>query len=189
MLRSILLGSLLFTACAPAQPASTYPRSTAAPARTRGIAVRGKVPRGQRIDAVVAIQVDRTGKRRRIRVRPAADGSYELQLAPGHQYAVAYEDRGRLTGNVTFPSASGRPSQVINVSQNVVVNQSYVELGETTYVDGVYVAAYDPGTFLDSDGDGEVDAQDVDDVEYEAMSVDESAFEGADVEDAGADDE
>jgi len=183
MLRSFLLGSLLFTACVPAKPAPTYARSTAAaPARSRGIAVRGRIPRGQRVDAVVAIQVSRTGKRKRIRVRPAADGTYEMQLAPGYQYALAYEDRGRRTGNVTFPSASGRPSQVINVSQNVVVNQSYVELGETTYVGGVYVAAYDPGSFLDSDGDGEVDAQDVDDVEDAPMAFDESAFDAADVE-------
>jgi hypothetical protein len=145
--------------------------------------VRGRIPRGQRVDAVVAIQVDRMGKRKRIRVRPAADGSYQLRLAAGHQYAVAYEDRGRLTGNVTFPSRGGRQSQVINVSQNVVVNQPYIDLGDTTYVGGTYVAAYDPGAFLDSDGDGEVDAVDADDIEAVPLSVDEAIFDAPDAGD------
>jgi hypothetical protein len=175
-----------FAACAPASTAPVYVAPAQAPAASpqqRGIAVRGRVPRGKRVDYIVAVQVDRTGKRKRIRVRPAADGSYQLQLPPGHQYAMAYEERGRLTGNVSFPSAGGRQSNVINVSQNVVVNQ-YVDLGETTYVGGVYVAAYDPEVYLDSDGDGTVDAQDPDDVDEE-VSFDASAFEEADVEDIG----
>jgi hypothetical protein len=167
MLKSLLIASLSLAACAPTTHNNTTPiyagAARAPAAKSRGIAMRGKVPRGKRVEYVVAVQIDRQGKRRRIRVRPAADGSYAMQLPPGHRYAMAYEDRGRLVGNVSFPSAHGKPSTTINVSQTVVMNQQYIDLGEPTYVGGVFVAAADPELYLDSDGDGVVDMQDGDD--------------------------
>jgi hypothetical protein len=191
MLRSSLVLVLSLAACAPPSSTPIYVGGggapAAAPARSRGIVVRGRVPRGKRIDHIVAVQVDASGRRQRIRVRPAADGTYAVQLPAGHRYAMAYEDRGRLVGRMSFPSAGGRQSQVINVSQNVVINQNqYVDLGEPAYVGGVFVAAYDPETFLDSDGDGLVDAQDPDDVDDDGLIVAEASFEGdfEDVDDA-----
>ena len=191
----ICAAAIALTACAPTtnntMPTYAGPARTAAPAaRTKGIAIRGRVPRGKRVDAIVAVQVDRQGRRQRIRVRPAADGSYALQLPRGHRYAMAYEHGGRLVGNVSFPSATGRPSQTINVSQNVVVNQQVVDLGEPSYVGGVFVAAYDPEVYFDSDGDGTTDAQDADDDgdgmpdlqdpddSEDSLVADASAFEG-----------
>ena len=162
MLRSILIASLSLAACKAAPHATVYTAPQPA-TQSRGVAMRGMVPRGQYIEYVVAVQIDSHGKRRRIRVRPAADGSYALHLPPGHRYAMAYENRGRIVGNVSFPNAHGKPSQTINLSQNVVVNQQYIDLGQPTYVGGVYVAATDPSAYLDSDGDGTVDAQDPDD--------------------------
>jgi hypothetical protein len=169
MLKSLFIASVLLGACAPSThnttPVYVGGAGRAQPAaKTRAIAMRGKVPRGKRVEYVVAVQIDTKGKRRRIRVRPAADGSYALRLPPGHRYAMAYEDRGRLVGNVSFPSQPGRPpSTTINLSQNVVVNQQYIDLGEPTYVGGVFVAAADPGQYLDNDGDGVLDYQDGDD--------------------------
>lgn len=169
MFKSVFIVSCLLAACAPAThnttPVYVGGAGRAQPAaRSRGVAMRGKVPRGKRVEYVVAVQIDAKGKRRRIRVRPAADGSYALQLPPGHRYAMAYEDRGRLVGNVTFPTQPGRPpSTTINLSQNVVVNQQYIDLGEPTYVGGVFVAAADPEHYLDNDGDGVLDYQDGDD--------------------------
>jgi hypothetical protein len=166
MLKHLFIVSLSLGACAPTtnNAAPVYGSGARAPAaKSRGIAMRGKVPRGKRVEYVVAVQIDRQGKRRRIRVKPAADGSYALQLPPGHRYAMAYEDRGRLVGNVSFPSSRGKPSTTINVSNTVVMNQQYIDLGEPTYVGGVYVAAADPDLYLDSDGDGTVDMQDGDD--------------------------
>lgn len=161
MLRSILIASLSLAACKPAPRATvTAPQPGTL---TRDVAMRGMIPRGQHIEYVVAVQIDHQGKRRRIRVRPAADGSYALHLPPGHRYAMAYENQGRIVGNVSFPNAHGQPSQTINLSQNVVVNQQYIDLGQPTYVGGVYVAATDPGAYMDSDGDGIVDEQDPDD--------------------------
>ena len=167
MLKTILVSSLALAACAPTTNNTMpvyagQPRAGAAP-KTKGLALRGRVPRGKRVDYIVAVQIDRQGRRQKIRVRPAADGSYALQLPRGHRYAMAYEQGGRLVGNVSFPSASGRPSQTINVSQNVVINQQFVDLGEPSYVGGVFVAAYDPEVYFDSDGDGIADAQDQDD--------------------------
>jgi hypothetical protein len=166
MLKPLLIASLSLAACAPPStntaPVYGQPRA-AAPAKARGVALRGRVPRGKRVDYIVAVQIDRQGKRQRIRVRPAADGSYALQLPRGHRYAMAYEQGGRLVGNVSFPSASGKPSYTLNVSQQVVVNQQYIELGEPTYVGGFFVAAYDPELYMDNDGDGTPDAQDLDD--------------------------
>ena len=167
MLKMISIAALLLAACAPSTRNTTpvyvgAPRAAAAP-RTKGLALRGKVPRGKRVDYIVAVSVDRKGKRQKIRVRPSADGSYAVQLPRGHRYAMAYEQGGRLVGNVSFPSKTGRPSQTINVTQNVVVNQQYIDLGEPTYVGGVFVAAYDPEVYMDSDGDGTFDAQDQDD--------------------------
>ena len=167
MLKTIWIASLALAACAPTTHNTTpvyagQPRATGT-AKGRGVAMRGRVPRGKRVDYVVAVQVDRQGRRQRIRVRPAADGSYALQLPRGHRYAMAYEEGGRLVGNVSFPSAGGRPSHTINVSQNVVVNQQFIDLGEPSYVGGVFVAATDPAAYLDSDGDGIFDAQDADD--------------------------
>jgi len=193
MFRSSILIALSLSACAPtnnyAGPRPAQP-TAAAPAATSSIAVRGRIPRGKRVDAIVAVQIDRSGKRKRIRVRPAADGSYQLQLPPGHRYAMAYEAQGRRVGNVRFPSAGGRQTQVINVSQNVVVNQQFVDLGEPTYVGGVFVAQQDPEVYLDSDGDGLVDAQDPDDVDEEEVAMgDEAVFEGEfDEVDEGEDD-
>ncbi|HEY5926991.1 MAG TPA: hypothetical protein VIV11_35130 [Kofleriaceae bacterium] len=165
MLKTILFVAVSLAACAPKQTTPIYVGGQGSPAaqKPRGVALRGKVPRGKRVDYIVAVQVDRQGKRHRIRVRPAADGSYALQLPRGHRYAMAYEHQGRLIGNVSFPSATGRPTSVINVSQNVVVNQQYIDLGEPSFVGGVFVAAYDPEVYLDSDGDGMTDAQDLDD--------------------------
>ena len=162
MLRSILIASLSLAACKPAGTTQVYPSSAPA-AETRTVAMRGKVPRGTRVEYVIAVQIDQRGKRRRIRVRPAADGSYALHLPPGHRYAMAYETQGRIVGNVSFPNAHGKPSQTINLSQNVVVNQQFIELGEPTYAGGAFVAAADPLMYMDSDGDGTVDAQDLDD--------------------------
>ncbi len=182
MLRTLLIGSLWLGACAPVThttPVYVGARSPTGAARARGGAVRGRIPRGKAVDRVVAIEVDATGRRHRIRVRPAADGSFQLELPPGHRYAMAYEDQGQVVGSVDFPRPGGRHSQVINVSQNVVVQQSsYVDLGDTTYVGGVYVAANDPEMYLDSDGDGTVDAQDPDDVGGDDPAVDAGAFEG-----------
>jgi len=166
MLKMILLATITLAACAPATHNTTpvYAGAARAPGhKTKGVALRGKVPRGKRVDFIVAVQIDRQGRRQKIRVRPAADGSYALQLPRGHRYAMAYEQGGHLVGNVSFPSASGRPSQTINVSQNVVVNQQFIDLGEPSYVGGVFVAAYDPEVYFDSDGDGIADAQDQDD--------------------------
>ena len=167
MLKPVLIASLSLAACAPTThnttPVYVGGARATAPTKARGVALRGKVPRGKRVDYIVAVQVDRQGKRQRIRVRPAPDGSYALQLPRGHRYAMAYEQGGRLVGNVSFPSATGRPSHTINVSQQVVVNQQFIDLGEPTYVGGLFVAAYDPESFLDNDGDGMVDAQDHDD--------------------------
>ena len=169
MLKPVLVASLCLAACAPTtnNTAPVYGGRTGAPAaaphKQRGVAIKGRVPRGKRVDYIVAVSVDRQGKRQRIRVRPAADGSYAMQLPRGHRYAMAYEHGGRLVGNVSFPSASGRPSQTINVTQQVVVNQQFIDLGEPTYVGGVFVAAYDPEAYLDSDGDGTLDFQDLDD--------------------------
>ncbi|MBA3818826.1 MAG: hypothetical protein H0X17_08035 [Deltaproteobacteria bacterium] len=187
MLRTFLILSLSTGACAPTT--HTTPSyigggtrsaaSAASSSRGRGIAVRGRIPRGKRVDFIVAVQIDRAGRRKRVRVRPARDGSYQMQLAPGHRYAMAYEERGRLVGNVSFPSAGGRQTQVINLSQNVVVNQhTHVDLGEPTYVGGVYVAAHDPEAYLDSDADGLVDAQDPDDLDDDQLVADAGAFEG-----------
>jgi hypothetical protein len=187
MLRMLVIVILAAGACAPATTTPAYmpaPRpayaaaAPAATARPRTVAIRGRVPRGKRVEYVVAVPIDPQGRRQRIRVRPAADGSYQLRLPPGHRYAMAYEDRGRMVGNVTFPSAGGRQSQVINISQNVVVQQQYVDLGEPTYVGGVFVATYDPEAYFDSDGDGTVDAQDPDDVDDDAWVADAGAFEG-----------
>ena len=179
MFRTSFIFALACAACTPSSPKAGYtgpqPRAQTQP---RTIAVRGRVPRGQRVDVIVAVQIDPSGRRKRIRVRPAADGSYQMHLPPGHRYAMAYESQGRRVGSVSFPSANGRPTQVINVSQNVVVNQSFVDLGEPTYVGGVFVAAYDPETYLDSDGDGTVDAQDPDDVDDDLAMVEASMFEG-----------
>jgi hypothetical protein len=166
MLKTISIAALALAACAPTTRNTTpvyvgAPRA-AAP-RAKGIALRGRVPRGKRVDYIVAVSVDRQGRRQRIRVRPATDGSYAVQLPRGHRYAMAYEQGGRVVGNVTFPSARGKPSQTINVTQNVVVNQQYIDLGEPTFVGGVFVAAYDPEVYMDSDGDGTFDAQDQDD--------------------------
>jgi hypothetical protein len=163
--RSLCL--LVIAGCMPAAqpPPPAYAPRAAAGQPTRGLAIRGRVPRGARVDHIVAIQVDvRTGKRQRIRVRPAADGSYQLQLPRGHRYAMAYEAGGRMVGKVAFPGPRGQPTQTINVSQNVVItNQSqYVDLGDTSYVNGAFVAASDPYAYLDSDGDGVVDDQDAD---------------------------
>ncbi|MDQ3366217.1 MAG: hypothetical protein M3680_12390 [Myxococcota bacterium] len=196
MLRTCLILSLSLGACAPTTHTTpSYMTGGARPApaaatssRGRAIAVRGRIPRGKRVDFIVAVQIDRSGRRKRVRVRPARDGSYQMQLAPGHRYAMAYEERGRLVGNVSFPSAGGRQTQVINLSQNVVVNQhTHVDLGEPTYVGGVYVAAHDPEAYLDSDGDGLVDAQDPDDVDDDQLVADAGAFEG-DFEDVSYDD-
>lgn len=161
-----LLLVFLISACAPTTNHTTpvYAGAVQRPvAKARGLAMRGKVPRGQRVEYVVAVQIDRQGKRKRIRVRPAADGSYAMQLPPGHRYAMAYEDRGRVVGNVRFPGAQGKTNLSINVSQNVVVNQPYIDLGEPTYVGGVYIAAADPEQYLDNDGDGTLDYEDGDD--------------------------
>jgi hypothetical protein len=183
MLRTLVIVSLSLGACAPTAHNSTVYAGSTTPApsssRGRGIAVRGRIPRGQAVDRVVAVEVDPAGRRHRIHVRPAADGSFQLQLPVGHRYAMAYEDRGRVVGAVDFPRAGGRRSAIINVTQNVVLQQSaYVDLGDTTYVDGVYVAANDPETYLDSDGDGTVDAQDPDEVDQQEPVVDAGAFEG-----------
>jgi hypothetical protein len=177
-------------ACAPAstsRPMYTSPQPVAT-SRPQTLAVRGRIPRGQRIDHIVVVQIDRQGRRQRIRVRPAADGTYAVQLPPGHSYAMAYEAQGRLVGNVSFPRGGGRSSQVLNVSQNVTVNQ-YVDLGDTTYVDGVYLAAHDPDEFMDSDGDGTVDAQDPDDVDEDVVAIDAGAFDGEfeDIDDGSVD--
>ena len=68
-----------------------------------------------------------------------------------------------MIGKVNFPSAHGGSHQAINVSQNVVVNQQqFVDLGEPVFVGGVFVASHDPAAYLDSDGDGAVDAADPD---------------------------
>jgi hypothetical protein len=163
-----LVLALLVSACAPTTNNTTpVYGGGAAPQKSstkgRGVAMRGKVPRGKRVEYVVAVQIDRQGRRKRIRVRPAADGSYAMQLPPGHRYAMAYEDRGRVVGNVRFPGAQGKTNLSINVSQNVVVNQQFIDLGEPTYVGGVYVAAADPEQYLDNDGDGILDYQDGDD--------------------------
>jgi hypothetical protein len=162
-----LLLAFLVSACAPTTNNTTPVYGGAAPRKSgdkgRGVAMRGKVPRGKRVEYVVAVQIDRQGKRKRIRVRPAADGSYAMQLPPGHRYAMAYEDRGRVVGNVRFPGAQGKTNMSINLSQNVVVNQQFIDLGEPTYVGGVYVAAADPEQYLDNDGDGVLDYQDGDD--------------------------
>jgi hypothetical protein len=167
MFKPLLIASLSLAACAPTTnnttPVYSGTAARAPAAKSRGIAMRGRVPRGKRVEYVVAVQIDRQGKRRRIRVRPAADGSYAMQLPPGHRYAMAYEDRGRVVGNVSFPSSRGKPSTTINVSQTVVMSQQYIDLGEPTYVGGVFVAAADPDMYLDSDGDGVVDMQDGDD--------------------------
>ena len=178
MLRSALLLSLSLAACAPTtatSPGYVAPRAAAAPGH--GLAIRGRIPQGRRVDYIVAVQIDRQGRRHRIRVRPAADGSYALQLPPGHRYAMAYELGGRMVGNVTFPH-NGRQSQVINVSQNVTVNQGFIDLGDTTYIDGRFVAASDPEQFLDSDGDGVVDAQDPDDADEGPVAIEPDAFDG-----------
>ncbi len=172
-------------ACAPNQaPPPAYPaRGQAAPATSAGLGIRGRVPRGKRIDYVVAVTVDqRTGKRERIRARTRADGSYALQLAKGHRYALAYEAGGQYAGTVSFPNPKGAPSTTINVSQNVVVtqNQQFVDLGDTNYVNGTYVAVNDPYAYLDSDGDGIVDEQDADSrVDDDlAIDVDAQSFTG-----------
>ena len=167
MLKTIWIAALALTACAPTTNNTTpvyasQPRAAAAP-KTKGVALRGRIPRGKRVDYIVAVSVDRQGRRQKIRVRPAADGSYAVQLPRGHRYAMAYEQGGRLVGNVSFPSKTGRPTQTINVTQNLVVNQQYVDLGEPTYVGGMFVAAYDPEVYFDSDGDGIMDVQDDDD--------------------------
>ena len=201
MLRTSLFVVFSLAACVP--PSQTagpvFVGGTSPPAAQRGasmghtMAVRGRIPRGKHVDYIVAIQIDHTGKRQRIRIRPGADGSYNLQLPQGHRYAMAYEDGGRIVGNVSFPTKTGHPSQVINVSQNVVVNQQYVDLGEPTYVGGVYIAANDPGIYMDSDGDGIADVQDDDiDADDAIAAVDASAWQGDfdDVdEDSGSGDE
>jgi hypothetical protein len=187
MLRTLVIVSLSLGACAPTThntPVYVAGGGPAGHARPRAIAVRGRIPRGKAVDRVVAVEVDARGRRRRIHVRPAADGSYQLQLPAGHRYAMAYEDQGRVVGDVDFPAAGGKRTQVINVSQNVVVQQNnYVDLGVTTYVDGAYVAANDPGAYLDSDGDGIVDDQDSDAVAVDEEAIDEGAFEGGDAQD------
>lgn len=199
MLKTILLASLSLAACVPTtHNTPVYVGGAGRPAagKARSVAMRGKVARGKRVEYVVAVQIDRQGRRRRIRVRPAADGSYALQLPPGHRYAMAYEDHDRVIGNVSFPNAHGRPSQTINLSQNVLVNQQFIDLGEPTYIGGVYVAAADPEQYLDSDGDGTIDAQDVDDDgdgiadaqdpdenDGAGIVADSSAFEEGDFED------
>ncbi len=178
--------SVSLAACAPPSQTAAPMASGGVPAAgprnggsARGMAVRGRVPRGRHVDYIVAIQIDQRGRRQRIRIRPGADGSYVMQLPRGHRYAMAYEDGGRMVGTVSFPSKAGRPSQVINVSQNVIVDQQYVDLGEPTYVDGFYVAAYDPGIYMDSDGDGIVDAQDNDaGIDDEYTTVDANAWQG-----------
>ena len=181
---------MVFAACVPASnPSPSYAAPAPRGASRAGLAVRGRVPRGKRIDYVVAVAVDqRTGRRQRIRARPSADGSYAIQLPKGHRYALAYESQGQYVGAVTFPSAKGGPpSQTINVSQNVIVNQNnqnqYVDLGDTNYVNGQYVAAYDPYAYLDSDGDGIVDDQDSDAGLDQAVAVDEQSFDGGDFDD------
>jgi len=75
------------------------------------------------------------------------------------------------------------------VSQNVTVNQSNIDLGDTTYVDGHFVAAHDPAAYLDSDGDGVVDAQDPDDAEEGPVAIEPGAFDGEfeDVDESNAD--
>jgi len=173
-----ILFACALAACAPTTTTSR-PSYSAPQPRAQTVAVRGRIPRNQMIDYIVVVQIDQQGRRQRMRVRPAADGSYAMHLPRGHRYAMAYESRGRLVGNVSFPNAGGRPSQVLSVSQNVTVNQ-YVDLGDTTYVGGVYMAAHDPDEFLDSDGDGVVDAQDPDDVDDDAdvVAIDAGAFDG-----------
>ncbi|CAN5652713.1 hypothetical protein BH11MYX1_BH11MYX1_57730 [soil metagenome] len=149
-----------------------------------GLGLRGRAPRGKHIDYVVAVTVDqRTGKRERIRARTGPDGSYTMQLAKGHRYALAYEADGQYVGAVSFPNAHGAPTTTINVSQSVVVNQNqqhqYVDLGDTNYVNGTYVAVNDPYAYLDSDGDGIVDEQDADSRGDDlGMDVDAHAFAG-----------
>ena len=177
--------AVVLVACAPAaNPPPNYAAHPAARSASAGLAVRGRVPRGKRIDYIVAVSVDqRTGKRQRIRVRPTQDGSYTVQLPKGHRYALAYEAQGQFAGAVTFPNAKGgRPSQTINVSQNVIVNQNnqsqYIDLGDTNYVDGQYVAAYDPYAYLDSDGDGTPDEQDDDGAVDVSVAVDQQSFSG-----------
>ena len=162
MLKMVSIALVSFAACAP--PPSPGYVSNAASARVQPIALRGRIPDDKYIDYIVAVSVDNKGRSQtKTRFRPAADGSYAVQLPRGHRYAMAYEQGGRVVGNVTFPSARGKPSQTINVTQNVVVNQQYIDLGEPTYVGGVFVAAYDPEVYMDSDGDGTFDAQDQDD--------------------------
>ncbi|MDQ3341596.1 MAG: hypothetical protein M4D80_41115 [Myxococcota bacterium] len=186
MFRTSLVFALALAGCAPSSPNTAYtgpqpPRAQpASQSRSRAIVVRGRVPRGKRVDVIVAVQIDQHGRRKRIRVRPAADGSYQMHLPPGHRYAMAYESQGRRVGNVSFPSAGGRQTHVINVSQNVVLNQAYVDLGEPTYVGGVFVAAYDPEAYLDSDADGVADAHDPDDVDddQDLAMLDAGVFEG-----------
>lgn len=174
---------LLLVGCAPASPPPAYPAPAAARAPKSGLAIRGRVPRGHRVDHIVAIQVDvKTGKPQRIRVKPAADGSYQLALPRGHRYAMAYEAGGRMVGKVEFPAPrGGQPQQTINVSQNVVItNQNqYVDLGDTNYVNGAFVAASDPYAYLDSDGDGVVDEQDEDPgTEDPGVVAEQQTFEG-----------
>lgn len=167
MNRSALATLIFVTACVPpAQTVHVAPvrpqAANIAPARQR-VAVRGRAPRGQRIDFIVAVQVDqRTGRRTRVRVRPAVDGSYALHLPRGQRYKLAYESGGRMVGEVKFPTQRGQPNNVLSISTNVVVN-NYVDLGEPSWVGGVFVATHDPYSYLDSDGDGTYDIADQDD--------------------------
>jgi len=146
------------------------------------VPLRGRVPKGKKVDRVVAVEVGAKGhKPKRIHITPAADGSFAMKLPRGRKYAVEFERGGKRVGELSFPKHKGsKPSRVLNISSNVNVKQSYIDVGTVNGVDGGdYAAEIDPLTEMDSDGDG------VDD--YDDPDVDNDGVADADDQDSDGD--
>jgi hypothetical protein len=168
LVMATVAAALLAAGCGGKSTGSTSPRGGGkahAPMK-KAAQVKGRAKGKKKVTHVVAIPKAKKGQPtpKPIRVPVAADGSYALDIYYGYGWVITYEADGRKVGVASYKTKGGKPSYTFNLTSNATIVNPVFDLG--VYVDSTdhyFVVEHSPWEYYDTDGDGQVDALDLDD--------------------------